>query len=181
MKNTICHIVGARPNFIKAAPLIESLSKCDRIDQKIIHTGQHYSSNLSDSFFEILKIPKPDYHLGVWSATHALQTARVLERIEEIFIKENPSLVIVYGDVNSTVGAALAASKLHIPVAHVEAGLRSFDRKMPEEINRVIVDHISDIHFVSEESGMINLKNEGISKSIFLVGNIMIDTLSKNR
>jgi len=180
MNFKVCHIVGARPNFIKAAPLIKSISKIDNIDQKIIHTGQHYSKNLSDSFFEILKIPHPDYHLGVGSASHAMQTARIIECCEEVFLKESVDLVIVYGDVNSTLGAALVASKLRVPIAHVESGLRSFDRDMPEEVNRVIVDHISDLLFVSEKSGIDNLRKEGIEDGVFLVGNIMIDTLSEN-
>ena len=180
MKFKVCHIVGARPNFIKAAPLIKSISSLSSIDQKIVHTGQHYSKNLSDSFFEVLNIPRPDYHLGVGSASHAMQTARIIECCEEVFLKESVDLVIVYGDVNSTLGAALVASKLRIPIAHVESGLRSFDRGMPEEVNRVIVDHISDLLFVSEESGIINLKKEGIEDGVFLVGNIMIDTLSEN-
>jgi UDP-N-acetylglucosamine 2-epimerase (non-hydrolysing) len=180
MRFKVCHIVGARPNFIKAAPLIKSISKIASIDQKIIHTGQHYSKNLSDSFFEILKIPLPDYHLGVGSASHAAQTSKIMECCEAVFLKELVDLVIVYGDVNSTLAATLVASKMNIPIAHVESGLRSFDREMPEEINRVIVDHISDILLVSEESGIDNLKREGIEKGVSLVGNIMIDTLSDN-
>ncbi len=179
-KNIVAHVVGARPNFVKAAPLINALYEKD-LSQVIIHTGQHYSKNLSGDFFEILNIPEPDYHLSVGSGTHALQTSEILKKIEPILLDINPDLLIVYGDVNSTVAASLAASKLQIKIAHIESGLRSFDRNMPEEINRVIVDHICNYHFVTEESGLENLAREGIEKSsIFYVGNTMIDTLKKS-
>ena len=173
----IAHVVGARPNFVKAAPLIKAINSTG-IKQVLIHTGQHYSKNLSDDFFEVLNIPEPDYHLSIGSGTHATQTAAVLEKIEPILSKVNPDIVVVYGDVNSTVAACLAAAKLQIKTAHIESGLRSFDKQMPEEINRLIVDHICDYCFVTEPSGLINLENDGIEKDrMFFVGNTMIDTL----
>jgi len=177
-KNKIIHVVGARPNFVKAAPVMKSLNSSSNIEQILIHTGQHYSKSLSDSFFKVLKIKEPDYNLNVGSGSHAKQTAKVMEKIEDIFIKELPDIVIVYGDVNSTLAAALTASKLNIKVAHVESGLRSFDNRMPEEKNRIIVDRISDILFVTEQSGLTNLKAEGVdTKKVYFVGNTMIDSL----
>jgi UDP-N-acetylglucosamine 2-epimerase (non-hydrolysing) len=173
-------IAGARPNFMKIAPLIHELQKTN-FSWKLIHTGQHYDAKLSDIFFSELNIPKPDYNLEVGSGSHAIQTAKIMERFEPICIKENPDLVIVVGDVNSTIACALVAKKLNIKVVHVEAGLRSFDNNMPKEINRKLTDCISDYLFVSEESGLANLKNEGVDKEkIFFVGNIMIDSLFNN-
>lgn len=181
---------GARPNFIKIAPLMEEIRHHNQITQlpnnhithKLVHTGQHYDYELSQIFFQELKIPKPDYNLGVGSGSHAWQTAKIMERLEPVILKEKPDLVIVVGDVNSTLAGALVAAKLWIPVAHIEAGLRSFDMSMPEEINRRLTDHISDYLFVTESSGVKNLLNEGISKKkIYLVGDIMIDTLIKLR
>jgi UDP-N-acetylglucosamine 2-epimerase (non-hydrolysing) len=173
-------IAGARPNFMKIAPLIHELQKTN-FSWKLVHTGQHYDAKLSDIFFTELNIPKPDYNLEVGSGSHAIQTAKIMEKFEPICIKEKPDLVIVVGDVNSTIACALVAKKLNIKVAHVEAGLRSFDNNMPEEINRKLTDCISDYLFVSEESGLRNLKNEGIDKEkIFFVGNIMIDSLFNN-
>lgn len=174
--------VGARPNFIKMAPIIEELKKYEDIDWLLVHTGQHYDYELSKSFFIDLDIPEPDVHLAVGSGSHAEQTGKIMMRFERLLVEQCPDLVIVVGDVNSTLACALAASKLHVPIAHVEAGLRSFDRAMPEEINRILTDAISDYLFVTENSGRENLLKEGIpQESIFFVGNVMIDTLLKYR
>ncbi len=171
-------VVGARPNFMKVAPLHRVFSAMDTVHHMIVHTGQHYDQNMSKVFFEDLELPKPDVYLGIGSGTHAEQTARVMIEFEKVLMSEKPDLVIVVGDVNSTVACSLTASKLLIPVAHVEAGLRSFDRTMPEEINRMVTDILSDYLFVTEESGVVNLKNEGVNeKKIFLVGDVMIDSL----
>jgi UDP-N-acetylglucosamine 2-epimerase (non-hydrolysing) len=175
----IITVAGARPNFIKIAPLYRAfLKKTDRFDHKICHTGQHFDKNMSKIFFEELDIPEPHFNLGVGSGSHAEQTARIMIEFEKVLIKEKPELILVPGDVNSTLACSLVASKMGIPVGHVEAGLRSFDRKMPEEINRIVTDVLSDYLFVSEGSGLINLDNEGISDDkIHFVGNIMIDSL----
>lgn len=179
----IACIVGARPNFMKIAPILRAMKKHDNLQPVLIHTGQHYDKNLSDIFFEELGIDRPDISLGVGSGSHAKQTADVMVAIENVLIEGrdqgNPfDRMIVVGDVNSTAAAAIAATKLHIPVAHVEAGLRSFDREMPEEINRLLTDAICDMLLVSEPAGITNLKNEGHSdESLHLVGNVMIDTL----
>jgi len=177
----IISVVGARPNFMKAAPIHESFQKYkNEIVHFICHTGQHYSEKMSKIFFEDLRLPTPQYYLGIGSASHAEQTAKIMIEFEKVIIKEKPDVIVVYGDVNSTIACSLVASKLHIPIAHVEAGLRSFDREMPEEINRILTDVISDFLFVSEKSGMINLKNEGISDdNVFFTGNVMIDSLSR--
>jgi len=181
-KTKIMYIGGARPNFIKIFPLMEEARKWERIKPILVHTGQHYDFEMSKIFFEELKIPKPDYNLGVGSGSHTIQTAKIMERLEPILLKEKPKLVIVVGDVNSTLAGALVAAKLHIPVAHIEAGLRSFDKRMPEEINRLLTDHISDYLFASESSAVQNLLKEGIErKKIFFVGNVMIDTLLKSK
>ncbi len=173
----ICNIVGARPNFMKMAPVVNAL-RARGVSQTLIHTGQHYDAQMSQIFFDELEMPKPDLDLGVGSGTHAEQTARVMMALEPALREMNPSLVVVAGDVNSTLAAALVAAKLQIPVAHVEAGLRSFDRTMPEEINRVLTDHIADLLFTTEASGSENLSREGIARErIFFVGNCMIDTL----
>ena len=173
------HLVcAARPNFMKIAPLYHALKKERWADPVIVHTGQHYDLNMSDAFFMDLKLPEPDVHLGVGSGNHGEQTGRVLIEFEKVLLKEKPDLVIVVGDVNSTMAAALAAVKLHMPVAHVEAGLRSFDRKMPEEINRLVTDAVSDYLFTPSPEGDENLLKEGIPKEkIFLVGDIMVDSL----
>ncbi len=155
-----------------------ALANSNRVSQLLVHTGQHYDVNMSEVFFKQLGMPKPDINLGVGSGSHAVQTAQIMMRMEEVLGKKKPDLVLVYGDVNSTVAAALVCSKLGIQVGHVEAGLRSFDRTMPEEINRILTDAISDMLLVSEPSGMVNLRNEGISDGqVHLVGNVMIDTL----
>jgi len=175
----IISVVGARPNFMKVAPLHkEFLKHKDKIQHLICHTGQHYDEKMSKVFFDELELPKPDFYLGVGSGSHAEQTAKVMIEFEKILIAEKPDLVIVVGDVNSTVACSLTAVKLGIKVAHVEAGLRSFDRIMPEEINRILTDSISDYLFVTEQSGVDNLLHEGISKEkIYFVGNVMIDSL----
>ena len=176
----ILHVVGARPNFMKAAPVLRALSARASVQQILVHTGQHYDKNLSDVFFEQLGIPQPDFNLEVGSGSHALQTSEIMRRFEPVVLDREPELVVVYGDVNSTMAAALVCSKLLIRVAHVEAGLRSFDRTMPEEINRLVTDRLSDILFTPSADGDENLKNEGIApEKIHRVGNVMIDTLIK--
>ncbi len=198
----ILTVVGARPNFMKAAPIIAAIrnhNECLELSSGaqgiaksalvlksiLVHTGQHYDEAMSDRFFADLNIPKPDVHLGVGSGSHAIQTAEIMKRFEEILLRERPDALVVVGDVNSTVACALVAAKISYDVngtrpliVHVEAGLRSFDRNMPEEINRIITDHLADLMFVTEESGIRNLRDEGIpDERIFLVGNTMIDSL----
>lgn len=178
----IIGVVGARPNFMKMAPLMEEMKKFPRIEPILVHTGQHYDDKMSKLFFEDLGIPKPDIELEVGSASHAVQTARVMERFETILVRERPHLVMVVGDVNSTFACALTAAKLCIPIAHIEAGLRSFDRTMPEEINRVLTDSLSMYLFTTERNARENLLREGVSeKQIYFVGNVMIDTLLKHK
>jgi UDP-N-acetylglucosamine 2-epimerase (non-hydrolysing) len=173
----ICNVVGARPNFMKMAPVIAEIRRRG-LKQITVHTGQHYDAQMSDIFFESLGMPEPDFCLGVGSGTHAAQTARIMETFEKVCIETQPGLVIVAGDVNSTLACALVATKLSIPVAHVEAGLRSFDRSMPEEINRVLTDHLASLLFTTERSGKENLLREGIPQDrIHFVGNSMIDSL----
>lgn len=175
-------VVGARPNFMKSAPLMRELGKYpERFESILIHTGQHYDHKLSQLFFEELKMPKPDIYLGVGSGTHAEQTARIMIGLESELSELRPELVVVFGDVNSTLATAVVTAKLWIKLAHVEAGLRSFDHRMPEEINRIVTDRLSDFLFVSEESGLKNLKSEGVPDSkVFYTGNIMIDSLVSN-
>lgn len=174
----IISVVGARPNFMKVAPLHRVFSESTTVESIIVHTGQHYDERMSQVFFDQLGLPEPHYFLGVGSGTHTQQTAQIMLKFEEVLNRENPDLVIVVGDVNSTVACALTAVKKQIRVAHVEAGLRSGDRRMPEEINRIVTDAISDILFVSEQSGIDNLLAEGIPpEKIHFVGNIMIDSL----
>jgi UDP-N-acetylglucosamine 2-epimerase (non-hydrolysing) len=178
----ILSVVGARPNFMKIAPLIREMQKHRDMRAYLVHTGQHYDVKMAGAFFEDLKIPLPDVCLEVGSGSHAFQTAEVMKRLEPILERERPDLVMVVGDVNSTMAAALTAVKLHIPVAHVEAGLRSFDRAMPEEINRVVTDAVAELLFVTEESGLRNLDAEGVGKEkTFFVGNVMIDSLEASR
>src|SRR3989441_5657535 len=197
----ILTVVGARPNFMKAAPIIAAIKEYNRrlladtayrpesqvetIRHILVHTGQHYDEVMSGSFFSDLSLPKPDIHLGVGSASHAVQTAEIMKRFEEVLLAEKPDVVVVVGDVNSTLACALVTSKISFGsdgsrpvIAHVEAGLRSFDRSMPEEVNRILTDHVSDLLFVTEESGIRNLRNEGVSlDKIQFVGNTMIDSL----
>ena len=172
-------VAGARPNFVKIAPLMRALGgRRDCFDTKLVHTGQHYDASMSESFFEELGIPKPDFRLEVGSHSHAQQTARIMMAFEGVCLQEKPQLVVLVGDVNSTVACALVAKKFNIDVAHVEAGLRSGDRQMPEEINRIVTDSISDCFFVTEKSGADNLRREGHDAArIHLVGNVMIDNL----
>jgi UDP-N-acetylglucosamine 2-epimerase (non-hydrolysing) len=181
-KKKIALIVGARPNFMKAAPLIEELNKhSDRFEKILIHTGQHYDDFLSKYFFEDLKMPESDIYLGIGSGSHGKQTGETIIKLENELEKIKPDLTIVFGDINSTLAAAVVTSKLHLKLAHIEAGLRSFDNRMPEEINRIVTDRLSDYLFVTEQAGVDNLINEGISEDkIFLVGNIMTDSLKKN-
>jgi len=175
-------VVGARPNFMKIAPLVEEFNKNSDIEHCLVHSGQHYDELLSGNFFTDLGIPKPDVNLQIGSGSHAVQTAEVMKRIEPVLLDYKPQMVLVVGDVNSTIAAALTAVKLGIGVAHVEAGLRSFDMTMPEEINRKLTDTISSLLFVTEESGVVNLKREGVAaEKIFLVGNVMIDCLLRHR
>src|SRR6266545_4536280 len=182
MSARICHVVGARPNYMKAAPVVRALAKYMEVEQTVVHTGQHYDFNMSDVFFQQLGMPAPDVNLQVGSGSHAQQTAQVISRFEDVVLERRPDLVLVYGDVNSTVAAALVCAKLSVPVGHVEAGLRSFDRSMPEEINRLLTDQLADLLFVTEESGQENLLREGIpAKKIHFVGNVMIDALEMFR
>jgi UDP-N-acetylglucosamine 2-epimerase (non-hydrolysing) len=174
----VLHIVGARPNFMKAAPVMAALKRRSSVVQTLVHTGQHYDRNMSDVFFEQLEIPAPDVNLEVGSGTHAQQTADTMSRFEPVVLDKKPDIVMVYGDVNSTMAATVVCSKLLIQVAHVEAGLRSFDRTMPEEINRLITDQLADFLFTPSEDGDRNLLHEGIApEKIFRVGNVMIDSL----
>lgn len=180
MSKTVAHVVGARPNFMKAAPVIRALDAVG-IDQHVIHTGQHYDAKMSDVFFRDLGLPEPDTNLGVGSGTQAGQTAALMIALERTFIELRPTLAVVYGDVNSTIAAALVAAKLGIPMAHVEAGLRSFDDTMPEEINRRVTDLLSDLLFVTSPEGIDNLVASGVpTDRIHFVGNPMIDTLLAN-
>ena len=175
-------VVGARPNFMKIAPIVHELKNFAEAEHCLVHSGQHYDELLSGSFFADLGLPKPDVNLQVGSGSHAVQTAEIMKRIEPVLLAYKPDMVLVVGDVNSTIAAALTAAKLGIRVAHIEAGLRSFDMTMPEEINRKLTDAVSDLLFVTEESGVKNLKNEGVpADRIFLVGNVMIDSLLRHR
>jgi len=175
-------VAGARPNFMKVAPLMRELRAKPQVKVFLVHTGQHYDERMSEWFFRDLGIPKPDTNLEVGSGTHAWQTAEIMKRFEPVVLEEQPDVVVVVGDVNSTVACSLVAAKLHVPVAHVEAGLRSFDRTMPEEINRILTDALSDYLFTIDRISVQNLLNEGIPrKKIFMVGDVMIDTLRDYR
>ena len=174
----IMSIVGARPNMMKVAPLMAEMRRHEDIQPVLVHTGQHYDYSMSQVFFDQLRMPEPDYNLEVGSGTHHAQTAEIVRRFGELVQSDRPDMVVVVGDVNSTIACALVAAKEQIPVVHVEAGLRSFDRTMPEEINRLLTDAISDLLFTTEESGNRNLANEGVAPDkVFLVGNLMIDSL----
>ena len=175
-------VVGARPQFVKAATLSRAIARHNAdggqpISERIVHTGQHYDANMSDVFFEQLGIPKPAFHLGVGSGEHGRQTGRMLEEIEKILIAEKPDLMLVYGDTNSTLAGALAAAKLHVPIAHVEAGLRSFNRRMPEEVNRVMADHLSSLLLCPTDESIANLAREGIAQGVLNVGDVMFDSV----
>ena len=179
----LCTVVGARPQFVKAATLSRAIARHNAaragvaIAEQIVHTGQHYDANMSDVFFEELGIPEPAYHLGVGSGLHGWQTGRMLEEIEKILLREKPDLMLVYGDTNSTLAGALAAAKLHVPIAHVEAGLRSFNRRMPEEVNRVMADHLSCLLFCPTDQSVANLAREGIHAGVANIGDIMFDSV----
>ncbi len=166
-------VVGARPQFIKAAPVSQELRKV--ATEVLVHTGQHFDANMSDVFFEELRIPKPDYHLGIGGGSHGAMTGAMLAKLEEVIQREKPDWVLVYGDTNSTMAGGLAAAKLHVPVAHVEAGLRSFNRQMPEEINRVLTDHLSTLLFAPTDTAVRHLSNEGITEGVHQVGDVMYD------
>src|SRR5256885_4546327 len=181
MTKTIVHVVGARPNYMKIAPLIGALRSAHGVRQLLVNTGQHYDEAMAGGFIRALGLPMPDRDLGVGSASHAVQTAHVMIRFEAVCLDEKPDLIVVVGDVNSTMAAALVGAKLLIPVAHVEAGLRSFDREMPEEINRVVTDRVADLLLTPSRDGDENLIREGVApEKIFFVGNIMIDTLLRH-
>ena len=174
---TVVHVTGARPNFPKVGPVMAALA-ARGVAQRLIHTGQHYDDRMSDIFFEQLRLPRPDVNLGIGSGSHAVQTANIMIALEQEFLANPPALVMVYGDINSTVAAALVASKLHIPIAHVEAGLRSFDMSMPEEVNRRVTDQLSELLFVTSPEAVDHLRAEGLGDhDIHFVGNPMIDTL----
>lgn len=177
MPHKIISVVGARPQFIKSAPLEIAFRHCENYRLISIHTGQHYDDNMSRIFFDELGLQQPAYQLNVGSGSHGKQTAGMLEKLEEIFIQEKPAMIVVYGDTNSTLAAALAAAKLHIPVAHIEAGLRSYNRTMPEEVNRVLTDHVSELLFVPSQVAVDNLRKEGIAAGVAITGDIMLDIL----
>lgn len=182
MRLDVLSIVGARPQFVKAAMVVEAIRANNRqartqIRHTLLHTGQHYDRNLSDVFFRQMPLPKPKYNLGVGSGKHGEQTAKLLAGIEDVLLKERPHVVVVYGDTNSTLAGALAASKLGIRLVHVEAGLRSFNRAMPEEINRVVTDHLSDLLFCPTATAITNLAKEGVSRNVYLSGDVMLDAV----
>ncbi|TCS95652.1 non-hydrolyzing UDP-N-acetylglucosamine 2-epimerase [Hazenella coriacea] len=172
-------VVGARPQFIKAAPVSRAIRQ--EAEEILVHTGQHYDKSMSEVFFEELNIPIPNYNLHVGSKSHGAQTGEMLSKVEEVILQEKPDCLLVYGDTNSTLAGALAAAKLHIPVAHVEAGLRSFNRLMPEEVNRVLTDHMSEWLFCPTQTAVDHLANEGVTKGVHLTGDVMLDAVNYNR
>jgi UDP-GlcNAc3NAcA epimerase len=173
----IVSVVGARPEFIQAAPVSKVLRQ--KHQEILVHTGQHYDYQMSQAFFDELYIPAPEYNLGVGSGSQGYQTARILEEMEKVLILEVPDLVIVRGDTNSTLAGALAASKLHVPIAHIEAGERSYNRRMPEEINRIVTDRVADIHFCTSREAVSHLSDEGIETHVFWVGDVMFDVIQQ--
>ncbi len=180
-RQKIVHVVGARPNFMKIAPVMDAIGRAGFAEQKLVHTGQHYDLSMSDVFFADLGMLRPDLHLGVGSGSHAEQTAKVMVGFEKICLEERPDMVVVAGDVNSTMASAIVCAKLRVPCAHVEAGLRSFDLDMPEEVNRIVTDRLCEILFTPSADGDENLRREGTAEDrIFLVGNVMIDTLLRH-
>ena len=175
-------VCGARPNFMKIAPIMQAIKESGKLKPFLVHTGQHYDEKMFKSFFDLLRIPPPDIDLGVGSGSHAEQTGKVMVEFEKICLKEKPDMVVVVGDVNSTMACTIAAKKLYIPVAHVEAGLRSFDMRMPEEINRIVTDSLCDLFFITDPDGQTNLLHSGTNpKHIHFAGNVMIDTLLLNK
>lgn len=177
----IMSIVGARPQFVKLAPISREFEKLSAVRHSVIHTGQHYDPKMSAVFFDELKLPRPDIDLGVGSASHARQTGQLMEALEQCFLQQTPDVVLVYGDTNSTLAACLAAAKMHLPVAHIEAGLRSFNRDMPEEINRVVADHTSSRLYAPSPTGMHNLDKENLSNRAIFSGDVMRDVVNQNR
>jgi UDP-N-acetylglucosamine 2-epimerase len=173
-------IVGARPQFVKLAPIAREFDKLPEVRHSVVHTGQHYDSNMSEVFFDELNLPRPDCDLGVGSASHATQTGHLMQALEKCFLEQAPDVVLVYGDTNSTLAACLAAAKMHIPVAHIEAGLRSFNRHMPEEINRIVADHTSNRLYVPSPTGMQNLNNENLATRAVFSGDVMRDVVNQN-
>src|SRR6188768_2807643 len=177
----IVTVIGARPQFVKAATvsaaIVQHSKRGAAIEEVLVHTGQHYDPNMSQIFFDQLRVPRPKYNLAVGSGSHGAMTGKMLEAVEQILLEEKPDWLLVYGDTNSTLAGALAAAKLHIPVAHVEAGLRSYNRKMPEEINRVMTDHLSALLLCPTETAVENLRGEGVTKGVHLVGDVMYDAL----
>lgn len=179
-RRKIIIVIGARPNFIKVAPLLKEIKRYSNLNPILVHTGQHYDFKMSKIFFQDLEIQKPDYNLGIGSSLHGCQTGRIMIKFEKICLKEKPVLAIVIGDINSTLAGALVAAKLHIPVVHIEAGLRSFDMAMPEEINRILTDHISNFLFCPTKTAVKNLEKEGIQNEVYNVGDIMYDAFLEN-
>ncbi|WP_188455301.1 non-hydrolyzing UDP-N-acetylglucosamine 2-epimerase [Virgibacillus oceani] len=173
----ILTVLGARPQFIKASMISKILKRTKHVSEVIVHTGQHYDDNMSTVFFEQLKLPKPDFYLGIGSGSHGEQTGKMLAALEKVMISVKPDIVLVYGDTNSTLAGSLSAAKLHIPIAHVESGLRSFNKDMPEEINRIMTDHLSNWLFCPSQAAVENLKTEGIAENVYLTGDIMYDSV----